>query len=505
MAGTGITLYSITVILSYPEGSVPAALLIVAVPAILSAITFSLLGMIVPRTAGAYVWTSRFLDPFFGWFVGGWLEWVLCVFSIGLYGYVLESIIPAIFTIIGQAAGIPALVSFAASLESNTFVQGAVIVTVIVIFGLIALIEIKHYMKVLMVLWGLNVLGLIVSVVLFATNSPATVPAAWNNVWGAGSYQMITSLAAKYNLDGYIANTSGGRFNDTLNIVVYLFWALTGFEVSSYVGGEVRNPRSSFLYWFTAGVIATALWYALVTWLAYNAYGGFILQYSYVYNLFQAGKLAANETAVVTPYMLLPSMPLFSASLAGSAAIRIIAAWWLWPITTLIVTFLGATRSMFGMAFDRMFPSVFGKVNERTHTPIPATIFTVIAAVIVALFMFTSYGYLVSAANTSFLEAFLYVAVAFTAIIIPYKRRDIWEKGTRRRIFGIPDLTFLGALAAIGTLWILTLTTIGISLLAWNVSIIWMIIGVFIFVYFAEKNEKRGINLTKIYGEIPPP
>jgi len=505
MAGSGITLYSIAVIYNYPAGSVPGAFLIVAIPTILSVITFALLGITTPRTAGAYVWVSRFVDPFVGWFGTGWIYWLAQIFSIGLIGYVLESVIPVIFTIIGEATGITALVGFAAGLESSTLVQAGVIVGTIAILGLLALVEIKHYMKIVMAVWALNALSLIVSAILFATNNPATIPTVWNNVWGAGSYQMIENLATKYNLSGYVASTSGGSFNDTLSIVVFLFWALTGYEINSYVAGEVRNPRSSFLYWFTGGMVATVIWYSLVTWLAYNAYGDFILKYSYVYNLFQAGKLTASDAAAVTPFMLLPSMPLFSASLAGSPALRVIAAWWFWPITSIIVTYLCATRSMFGMAFDRMFPSVFGKVSDRTHTPIPATIFTMIAAAIVALLMFTAYGYLASAANSSFWFAFVYVMVAFSAIVLPYKRRDVWEKGTKRRIFGIPDTTFVGALAAIGMLWILALSTIGISLIAWNVSILWMLIGVLIFVYFAAKNERRGINITQIYGEIPPP
>ena len=505
MAGSGITLYSIAVIYSYPAGSVPGAFLIVAVPTILSVITFALLGITTPRTAGAYVWTSRFVDPFVGWFGTGWIYWLAQIFSIGLIGYVLESVIPAIFTIIGAATGLTALTGFATALESSTTTQAEVIVGTIIILGLLAMIEIKHYMKIVMVIWGLNALGLIVSAILFATNNPTTIPAVWDNVWGAGSYEMIVNLATKYNLAGYVASTSTGSLGDTLSIVVFIFWALTGYEINSYVAGEVRNPRSSFLYWFTGGMAATIIWYTVVTYLAYNAYGGFILQYSYVYNLFQAGKLAANETAAVTPYMLLPSMPLFSASLAGSTFVRVLAAWWFWPITSIIVTYLCATRSMFGMAFDRMFPSVFGKVSDRTHTPIPATVFTMVAAAIVSLVMFTSYGYLASAANASFWFAFVYVMVAFSAIVLPYKRREVWERGTKRRIFGIPDTTLIGAFAAIGMLWILTLSTIGISLVAWDVSILWMLIGILIFVYFAARNERRGINITQIYGEIPPP
>ncbi len=505
MAGSGITLYSIQVVYNYPAGSVPGAFLIVAVPTILSVLTFVLLGITTPRSAGAYVWCSRFIDPFVGWFGAGWIYWISQIFSIALVSYVLGSVYPVIFIIMGDAAKIPALTSFGSTLQSNIPMQQAFIVITIIIIGLFALIEIKHYMKITMVIWGLNALGLVVSAALFAMNNPGTILAAWNNVWGAGSYEMITNLATKYDLLGYVSNTSTGALGDTIAIVAYIFWALTGYEVPAYVAGEVRNPRSSFLYWFTGGMVATAIWYTIVTWLAYNAYGDFILKYNYVYNLYTGGTLTASEASTVAPYMLLPSMPLFSASLAGTPAVQILAAWWFWPVTSVIVTYLAGTRSMFGMAFDRMFPSIFGRVSDRTHTPIPATLFCMIGGIIVAALMFTEYGFLASAANTSFFYAFAYMIVAFAAIVVPYKRKDIWEKGVKRRILGFPELTLIGALAAVGMLWIVSLSTIGISLLAWNVSVLWMLVGVLIFIYFVRTNEKRGINVAQIYGEIPPP
>jgi amino acid transporter len=505
MAGSGITLYSIEVIYNYPAGSVPGAFLIVAIPTILSVLTFALLGITTPRSAGAYVWCSRFIDPFVGWFGAGWIYWISQIFSIALVAYVLGSVYPVIFIIMGDAARIPALSSFGSALQSNLPMQQAFIIITIIILGLLALVEIKHYMKIIMVIWGLNTLGLIVSAALFAINNPGTIPAAWNNVWGSGSYEMITNLATKYDLAGYVSSTSTGTLGDTIAIVAYIFWALTGYEVPAYVAGEVRNPRSSFLYWFTGGMVATVIWYTIVTWLAYNAYGNFILQYNYVYNLFTAGKLTAAEASTVAPYMLLPSMPLFSASLGGSPVVQILAAWWFWPVTSIIVTYLAGTRCMFGMSFDRMMPSIFGKVSDRTHTPIQATMFCMIGGIIVAALMFTDYGFLASAANTSFWYAFAYMIVAFAAIVVPYKRKDIWEKGVKRRILGLPEMTLIGSLATIGMLWIVTLSTIGISLLAWNVSVLWMLVGVLIFIYYVRKNEIRGINVAQIYGEIPPP
>jgi amino acid transporter len=160
---------------------------------------------------------------------------------------------------------------------------------------------------------------------------------------------------------------------------------------------------------------------------------------------------------------------------------------------------------MFGMSFDRMFPAAFGKVNDRTHTPIYATVATMIGGLIVALLTLTSYGFLMSAANTSFWYAFAYLIVAFTAIVLPYKRPDIWEKGTKTKLFGVPVMSLVGAFGAIGMFWILALSTVGISLLAWNVSVLWMLIGVLVFMFFLAKNERHGIKLTAIYGEVPPP
>jgi len=504
MAGSGITLYSIEVIYNYPMGSVPAAFLLVGIPTIVSVFTFAMLGVTTPRAAGAYVWGSRFVDPFVGWIGTGWIYWLAQIFSIGLVGSVMGAVSSTIFTMWGMALNIPSLTAFGSWL-SGTVPTVELTVVIIVILGLLAMIEIKHYMKITIIIWALNTLGLIVSAALFATNNPSTIPAAWDHFWGTGSYELISGLATSYNLAGYVSKTTAGFWGDTLSIVAYIFWALTGYEVNAYVGGELRNPRTSFMYFFTAGMIATVIWYSIVTWLAYNAFGNFILQYNYVYNLYTAGSLNATDAAHVSSYMILPSMPLFAASLGGSAAVEFLAAWWFYPITSIIVTYLAGTRSMFGMSFDRMFPSAFGKVSDRTHTPIYATIACMLGGIVVALLTLTSYGFLASAANSSFWYAFAYLIVAFTAVVLPYKRPDIWEKGSKSKIAGIPVMSLIGAFGVIGMFWILALSTVGISLVAWNVSVLWMLIGVLIFVYFVAKNEKRGIKMTAIYGEIPPP
>jgi APA family basic amino acid/polyamine antiporter len=505
MAGSGITFYSIYAIYYYPQGSVPLSFLIVGVPCILNAAIIAMLAVYTPRSAGGYVWSSRFVDPFLGWFAGGWIYWFSYILTIALLAYVMGTVFPTIFAVIGSATKFTALVNFAMALSVSGTMQDEFIILMIVIIGFVSLIELKHFIRVMIVVWALNVLGLIVSCVLFATNNPGTIPSAWNAVWGAGSYETITSLCTKYDLSSYVSSTSGGFWADTLSMIVYIFWAISGYETMGYVAGEVRNPRTSFLYLYMAGMITTVLWYAAVAGLAYNAYGNFILQYSYVQNLYAAGKLTAAEAAQVTPYMFTPSMPVFSASLTTVPILQILAAWWFWPITLVLGSYMVCARSMFGMSFDRMFPAVFGDVNDRTHTPVKATLFTILVSIIFAGISFTYWGYLVTAANTVFWTALFYLIYSAAAIMLPYKRPDIWDKGIIKKVGGIPLVTILGALSAMGMLWLLALSTIGISLTAWNVSEVWMILGILIFVYYTRKNSKRGISVASIFGEVPPP
>ena len=505
MAGSGITFYAIFAIYYYPQASIPLAFLIVGVPTILNAAIIAMLAVYTPRSAGGYVWSSRFVDPFLGWFAGGWLYWFSYVLTIALLGYVMGTILPTIFTVMGTAAKITPLLNFGTALANSTMMQDELIIVTIVVIGFVSMLELKHFMKVIIGVWALNVLGLVVSMILFATNNPTTVPIRWDAVWGPGSYETITMLATKYNLAGYISSTSGGFWSDSVSVIVYIFWAISGYETMGYVAGEVRNPRSSFLYLYMAGMITTVLWYAGVVWLAYNAYGSFILQYNFVQNLYAAGKLAANETALVAPYMFTPSMPLFSASLTSVPVLQVLAAWWFWPITLILGSYLVCSRSMFGMAFDRMFPSIFGDVNDRTHTPIKATLFTMLVSIVMAVISFTAFGFLVSAANSVFWSALYYLIYSCAAIMLPYKRPDIWKKGITKTVAGVPLVTILGALSAMGMMWLLSLATLGISLTAWNVSEVWVIIGIAVFIYYARKNSKRGISIVDIFGETPPP
>lgn len=505
MAGSGITFYAASVIYLYPAGSVALTFLIVGIPTILNAIIISMLCVAVPRSAGGYVWSTRFVDPILGWFGAGWVYWVAYTLAIGLLSSVMTAALAPILSIMGSATGIAVLTGFGNLLSVNTTVVMGMTFLLIILIGLTTAIEVKWFMRILFVFWAINTVSLLVSAGLFIANSPSTVAVRWDSVWGSGAYNTIMTLAAKYNAAGYVAKTSTGFWGDTLGIVAYMFWAISGYESLGYVAGEVRSPRSSFIKWFNAGMIGTVLWYALISFLIYNTYGSFIFNYNYVYNLYTAGTLTATESASVSHFMFTPCMPLFAASLTGVPVLQIIAALWLWPISSAMTSFLPANRAIFGMSFDRMFPAKLGQVSDRTHAPVNSAIFNIVLGIIWAVISFSTYGYFVTAADLSFFFALAYFIYSLAAIALPYKRPEIWEKGVKTTIFGIPAISVIGALSAGGMLWILALSTIGISMLAWNVTVLWMLAGMIIVVYYFSRNQKRGIRIMDIFSEIPPP
>ncbi|HMK82709.1 MAG TPA: amino acid permease, partial [Candidatus Bathyarchaeia archaeon] len=192
-------------------------------------------------------------------------------------------------------------------------------------------------------------------------------------------------------------------------------------------------------------------------------------------------------------------------SLAGSTILRIIASMWFWPLVGMFPIYVALNRAVFSMSFDRMFPEKLAQVSDRTHTPVYATLFNIVICCIWSVLAMSVYGFLVAGANTSFMLSFCYFIWCLAAIALPYKRPELWEKGFKKKILGFPEMTFLGAIAAGGMMWILALSTLGISETGWNVTSLWMFLGVLILVYYINKNTKRGIKVMDIYKEIPPP
>ena len=80
--------------------AVPLALLVCAVPAIATALCYASLASALPRDGGDYIFISRGLNPFFGFWTS-WMKWLGGAVTMGVIAYVSTGLLINLFYIIG--------------------------------------------------------------------------------------------------------------------------------------------------------------------------------------------------------------------------------------------------------------------------------------------------------------------------------------------------------------------------------------------------------------------
>jgi APA family basic amino acid/polyamine antiporter len=170
------------------------------------------------------------------------------------------------------------------------------------------------------------------------------------------------------------------------------------------------------------------------------------------------------------------------------------------------------TRNIFAWSFDSVMPRQLATVSERTHAPwVSAIVITAIAAVLLALYVFTSFFTIV--VNYIVIFSIAFWLTSFAAILLPYRRPDLFDQApeaARRRIGGIPVISLLG----VGNLALFTLILIasfktpafsgptGGRAIAFVVGI--YVVGAILYLVSHAVQKRRGVNLDLLYKEIPP-
>jgi APA family basic amino acid/polyamine antiporter len=206
-----------------------------------------------------------------------------------------------------------------------------------------------------------------------------------------------------------------------------------------------------------------------------------------------------------------PSVALYPYFLTGSVALTVFICFfnaWAWMHTNGSGNgFLVVTRMMFAMSFDRLLPSWFASLSTRYRVPLFAMIWTgVVATILSYLYSFNVAGF-----QVLFLDATLTLLIAFfvtaiAAVILPFKMRDLWKGSPASKytaLFVISALIFMGYSIMIFYYWIVD-ANYGVNNI---VSAIFLacIYAAGLIVYFAFKyyRKSQGINISKVFKEVP--
>jgi APA family basic amino acid/polyamine antiporter len=510
--------YSFSQMYYFGGGMIPA-LIISAVFIIFEVIVYASLISVMPRSGGDYVWQTRVFGGGIGFILSitGW--WFTLWLWTPIYGDMLRQII--ITPLLG-ALGQQQLAVWFAGKGTALFVCSLITLGFV---SLVIFLGMKTYARIQKYSFYAGMLGLAIVIVLLLTGSPERFKAGLESNSAAffGTSTGIYDATVQAGIDAYASTPlTGGSFYLILLTLPYLvffnLWPNWGATLYGEVRGATDYKRNfSGMAW---ALIATTL-LGIVFFLSVAKTIGWDF---YVQANAAWWNYAWGYTDVLPPIPVWPNPAMLATFLTDNRLIQIVVLllmsfWWLGWAGTL---FLSSTRVIFAAAFDRLLPEKAAELNKN-GTPVNAMLLMVLPAVLVsALYAYNVAGFTsITLAATQGI-AIMYFGTAIAAIILPYKKKDLFEASpiAQMKFAGIPLITIAGLIFGGFLLFLLVewffdpwlnpdyapAGLYGISFANTN-SIIFLAVcygtAAAIYYGFKSKRKSEGIDLDKVQAEIP--
>jgi amino acid transporter len=313
----------------------------------------------------------------------------------------------------------------------------------------------------------------------------------------------VASIAHNFGLP-----TTSLGFPGFMVVGVVIFGAIIGFQYSAYLAGELAGGvRRSALYAIMGALLLAVLLNSVLNDLVASRFG-IKLMGAYGSGFFGGKTL---------PGGLNPFPPV----LATVASPHLWPIWVLSEVATVLFTFLlipvyvvFIARILLAWSLDRQAPEWFGRVNERTNTPVNATLVCIAVGVLI-LYLSTYQG--LALASTLW---FTWIAILLTlldpginAILFRWRRPDLFRNAPFNRVmlpFGVFWVAVVGIIYAFGVIKPLVngLTGTGGGAYFRSSGILAALIAfaVGIVLYFGNVawNRRHGVDRSQLYAAIPP-
>jgi len=307
---------------------------------------------------------------------------------------------------------------------------------------------------------------------------------------------------------GVITAASGAGWHDpsfdwsrTIALANWAFLPLIGAAFSISIGGEIKQVAKGQTIGIIGGIVGSVIIWLISFALIFRTMGSDFLGAVTYSNL----NGVEGASTPVTPFpTLLTGLGANSVALTILIALGFIGWIWLWIPTQILYP----TRAIVAWSLDRVWPDVMGKVNERTHTPIPAIALSLAGGItFVGMLAFTSFFQLVIFIEVALLA---WAIVLLAGVFFPYRRPDIYEKSpiSRIKVAGLPVMTVacaLGAIAAFLFFFNLFFDSFaaGHARKSLEVMIGWFVGAFVIYWIMWFVRRRQGINVDLAFKEIP--
>ncbi|MGC9969779.1 MAG: APC family permease [Bryobacteraceae bacterium] len=491
-AGSGIIYYSVSTSATFPGGNIALSFLIgmlLVFPVIYVAASTSGL---IPRSGSLYVLISRVLSPSLG-FLAAVLFFLGYTLSVGVVAFVTTSIAGGIFVQTGKAGGLRYLQDFGVALErpGNSAIGGAILV---ILTWLLVLRGVRAFRRAMRVMFVFAVAAVVTTVgFFFAVRFFGGVPRFFNGVWGAGSYEKVLGIAAQH---GWKAPPFS--WGATLDLLLVVLFSYGGLELISYASGEVSHSDRRSFRGYIAGWVCLACLYIIISFSVTFAFGDFINAYGFMFQQY------SQELGQAVPAVA-PSIPFYFTSIMPNPWVSILVslALCVWLLNTMVPYFFSPSRLVFALAMDRTVPRALTNVNAKTGAPTTASHLTLVVALAGVLLNLLNVGVVLG--TILFCALFVYWLYGLSAMLLPYRRPDLYERlPEQRTIGGLPVISIIGLLAfAVG--WFVVFVAIR-QLSMTIVVFLSVLMGLCMSLYAwrLSASHKIGIDVERICRELPP-
>jgi basic amino acid/polyamine antiporter, APA family len=485
------------------------AVLLAALIAIPIVITYTLIGIEMPRSGGEYVYASRQLHPYFG---------VLSAFGRLLNVIIYAAVLPYWFSTLSVGPGLAVWGAFihnnglltwgnniSLGIGNPLYITIIGILATLVAMALWIVMKPKLAFRVFSGLLILEIFGILVSVGLLLAMGHTGFVNAVNTYTNDPTFYQDVSTYGAANFGAY-----GSSFTNTLLFVPLLFAFYYMFATApSYIAGEFKRSTRSITTGMAISFLLSVIFAVLIVFTFEQVVGMNFLNGSVSFTDYfpAAAPVPPNIPATALPFAMgLTSAPAFAAH-GSSIWLGIIflgsASWYLlW----LILGFYIFSRFMLSMSLDRLVPRWMGNVTRSTHQPWMGILFIGVAGIIILPFL--AYYYLSLYTPFVFLLFFLpMVTVMLTSLSLA--RLGIRNKKPLRVVAGLASFV----VTLVSAYLVSTLPLLGgaAGFTPSNKETGAIIIGaVFIgagILYLASRwyNQRtRGIDIGLAFKELPP-
>jgi len=440
----------------------------------------------MPRSGASYYFTGRGLSPIFG-VMEGWRSVITNPVFRGIGSFLAVEVFAGGLYVMGAAANDTGLMALSAFMFQPVplFAFAAASIFVGFIFGYLS---VKWLGWFVIILGIVNILAIVVSDVAMLT-TPLNA-ANWDAVFGTGNYAAIQALHPAASLTAY-TNFNWGSVGPALILTVGMMWPYLIMPVA----GEVAQPSRNIPLSNLGGWLGIAVFFILSGYAVESSMGVFLYQNN-IANAASAGGIFpgwGNYAAV---------------ALRGGAA-----GWFVIfsPIYASILdspsNALWVTRPFHSMAMDRFCPEMFASVHPKYHVPHISLYFWLILSLgtlVYAAVLQAVFGTALSAlVGVGYTYVFIRWQMALAAVGLPYYRPTLWERSGAWKFFGIPLVSIGGLISGAIFFWAIVayVPTLPFEVAFTVIVYFW---GQLMYLYYGAKNKAKGIEMSAIFGQLPP-